>query len=114
MRNEAVPFDLGSAVGQLRRLAEAPVAPELIPDLLGELERTRAVLMARLVVPRGPAAKPNEPDSYLTAEEVAARLAVSKRWVYDHARELGGFGTRKMVRFAASQVERYIERMRKR
>lgn len=111
------PFDLGSTVGQLRRLAEAQVPAELIPDLLGELERTRAVLLARLVASRdGRASRPEGlgPDTYLTAKQVAQRLNVSTRWVYQHAKDLGGFGTQGMVRFPASRVDRYVERTRKR
>lgn len=52
-------------------------------------------------------------EQLLTADEVAARLGVSPRWVYDHAHQLGGKRlSRRCVRFPAAGVRRYLERRR--
>lgn len=49
----------------------------------------------------------------LTARDVAARLGVSERWVYDHAAQLGGKRlSRRCVRFPETALRRYLERRR--
>ena len=62
-------------------LAADPAAvPEaLIPEVLGELERRKAVLWARLAqpaLPPGPAE-----DRLLTVDQAAERLATTKDWL---------------------------------
>lgn len=54
-----------------------------------------------------------EEERYLTCGEVAAMLQVSDRWVRNHRKALGGFGSRKLLRFPLSKVKRWIERSRK-
>jgi hypothetical protein len=54
---------------------------------------------------------------YLTAAQAAARLQVTREWVYDHAVELGvirlGTGTRGRMRFQREELDRIImERQR--
>src|SRR5688572_13869927 len=60
-----------------------------------------------------PPARTAEPDRCLTVDDVAALLSVSDRWVRNHRKELGGFGTAKMLRFPAGKIQRWIERSRK-
>lgn len=69
--------------------------------LAGELEAVQT--SAKL-----PAA---ESEAWLSAAEVAAQLATSVRWVYDHAKQLGGKQlSPRCVRFSPSGVRRYLER----
>lgn len=48
-------------------------------------------------------------DHYLSAAEVAQRLAVSRSWVYKHKRDLGGVlvGDR-MWRFSEDGIQAYL------
>ena len=56
---------------------------------------------------------PAEPERLLAAEDVAARLGVSDRWVYDHAALLSGRHlSRRCLRFPESAIRRYLERRR--
>lgn len=69
-------------------------------------------LSARLLVPVEPATLA-APDELLTPDQVAARLQVSKKFVYNHARELGGTKlSRRQLRFSAKRVQRYVEQQR--
>ncbi len=45
----------------------------------------------------------------LTADQVADRLAMSARWVHDHAHELGLVKLGRASRFDESAVDAYIE-----
>ena len=60
--------------------ADPATVPEaLIPEVLGELERRKAVLWARLARPalqHGPAA-----DRLLTVDQAAVRLGTTKDWL---------------------------------
>jgi predicted DNA-binding transcriptional regulator AlpA len=101
----------------LEAAAEDLPASEL-PALLGELERVRLSLTARLLAPASPPvpiAPTSTPapagDRALTAEEVGRRLGKSRWWVYKHRDELphsplpgGGFV------FSELSLERWISR----
>lgn len=94
------------------------VEAERIPEALGALERARAVLWARLTVPR-PAEGKEEPregidERLLTAQEVAERLQTSRHWVYRHAGKLGGVKAGGKMRFTREGLGRYLARNRKR
>jgi hypothetical protein len=92
-----------------------------IDDLRGALERlpsgtsltlSRDELLSALGSTT-PAPAPADPDQLITAEDAAARLSVSSRWVYDHADVLGVRRmSRRCVRFSARAVERYATRRR--
>lgn len=57
------------------------------------------------------AASPDPSDEMLTVEDAAKRIGVSKRWCYDHAKEIGGKKlSRRCVRFSSRAVERYLAR----
>ena len=52
-----------------------------------------------------------EPDRWLTADQVAERYHVTKRWTYDHADALGARRlSRRCVRFSERGIERYMAR----
>ena len=58
----------------------------------------------------GPQAAP-APERWLTAAQVAERLGTSVRWVYDHAKALGGQRlSPKCVRFPEARLRRYVDR----
>jgi excisionase family DNA binding protein len=94
---EALPT--GSAVTVPREwllelLADAPPAPV----------QTSAIL---------PAAE--SADRLLTIDEAAARLGVTKDWIYHHRKDLP-FAVklgRKVLRFSAQKLERYLEARRR-
>jgi len=68
----------------------------------------RALLANRSATP---VAEPTE--HMLTAEEVADLLSTPKRWIYNHAHQLGGKHlSRRCLRFPESAVQRYLERRR--
>jgi excisionase family DNA binding protein len=53
--------------------------------------------------------KEREGRHFLTVEEVAVRLCVSRNWIYTHASELGAYRLGKYLRFSWSTV---LERLR--
>ena len=79
-----------------------------IPAAVGELERAKAMLLARLVEPE---TRQSEEDPLLTADQVAERLRVDRRWVYRNKDKLGAVAlSRKKLRFPASSVDAYLRR----
>jgi len=66
-------------------------------------------LSARLVA----APRPEAPDDLLTVEQAAALLRQSRRWVWAHARELGGVRSspRKLL-LSRRRVLRWVETRR--
>jgi excisionase family DNA binding protein len=43
-------------------------------------------------------------NQLLTVDEIAARLSVSRNWVYNHADEIGGYRLGKYLRFSWLRV----------
>jgi len=83
---------------------------EQLPDLVGDLERLKAVAMTRLLEDAAPNASSNEPDQLLTVEEAAGRLAVSKDHLYRHADEFP-FSVRvspQVLRFSELGIAEFI------
>lgn len=82
-------------------------------DRIGDCARVAALLNARLVaLEAGPQASgAAADDELLTADEVARRWNLTKRFVYAHADQLGavrvGEGT---VRFSRRRLEEYARR----
>jgi hypothetical protein len=60
---------------------------DAIEAFLGELEAARIVAAAKLTSPR---TAPVPPDDVLTLQRAAELCGASRRWVRDHAKELGG------------------------
>jgi predicted DNA-binding transcriptional regulator AlpA len=79
--------------------ATAPVA-DVLRVVLSELEATDGN------------GGPPVADRLLTAEEAAARLGVTVRWLYDHAKTLAFAKrlSRKCLRFSEAGLRRYQER----
>ena len=72
-----------------------------------------ALLAARLLTETAPVAPKQapEPTRLLTAGETAGRLGVDRRWVYRHAKELGGIAlSRRKLRLPESAIERFLAR----
>lgn len=78
-------------------------------EALADLQRIANELVEAVATLSRPEEREPE-ERYLTTEEVAAMLQVSDRWVRNHRTKLGGFGTRRMLRFPESKVKRWIER----
>ena len=104
MSDDNFPGTSGSSLPSDLRLLER-VPREHIPDALAEIERARTRLLLRLHTPEE---KPQEQIVLLTADQVAERLNVSRRFVYDHAEDLGRVQiSARKVRFRADTVEAY-------
>lgn len=86
----------------------AEVELESIPELLGEMERLRAMLWARLAL-RINRPAPTE-DRLLNSADAVSRLGISKDWVYRNASRLP-FTVRVsdgLLRFSAKGIDRFI------
>lgn len=110
-----------SDADRLKRLAWLVADPdqleaitiEDIPELLGVLESVRVRLEKRFMALSPPTVEQElagEPDRLLTATEVAERLSVEPRWLYDHFDQLP-FGKRlsdRTLRFSQRGLERWL------
>ena len=79
-----------------------------IPAVVGELECAKVTLLARLLESenRGP-----KDDPLLTADQVAEKLQVERKWIYRHKDKLGAVElSRRNLRFPTSAVDAYIRR----
>jgi excisionase family DNA binding protein len=87
------------------------VPPEAIPAMLGDLERLKATLWARLTLPPGGgnADQSFDGDRLLSAREAAAKLGASEDYLYRHSRKLP-FTVRlgRKLRFSEAGIERFI------
>jgi hypothetical protein len=89
------------------REAVGGVGSTSVVDLIGELERGKAVAMRRLQEP-GP-----QRLTLWSAEEIAGRFSVSTKWVYKHAQVLGAHRlSSNVLRFDPAKVEAYIRSSR--
>ncbi len=91
----------------LRQLVTG-VADEELHDLVGELARANSVVRARLLPQRSSAPAHREPDTYLSAEDVAECLGMSPKFVYANRDQLGGVKLGTAVRFSQRAVDRYL------
>ena len=82
------------------------------PTLVGELERLKALLWARMVHTEASSPAPMLPSEngrYLTVQEVAARFRVSDRWLYRNKRKLPhSQPSRKVLLFPEKATERWF------
>jgi predicted DNA-binding transcriptional regulator AlpA len=86
------------------------VSIDAIPGLLGEVERLKATLWARLASPHASRPPAGDGERLLTVEQAAERLGTSVDWLYRHAAGLP-FTVRlaaRQLRFSAAGIDRYI------
>lgn len=94
-------------LARLRKAARELTAEEL-PNFIGELEAIKAVAWARLTSPIQ-----QEHDELVDVDRAAARLGVSKDFLYDHHREY--YFTRRQGRkllFSALGIDKFIRQQR--
>jgi predicted DNA-binding transcriptional regulator AlpA len=101
--------------------AASSVPPHLIPALVAELaseqvalSAVQGLLTARLLDAQGARAQEDATDRLLTAEEIAATLGVTKRWVQRRARRLP-FARRisdHAIRYSESGLKRWLANRR--
>ena len=79
---------LAEFIGDPRAVSEIP--PETIPDILGEIERLRALLWAQMVAPgaKGRGEATAAEDTLLKPAEAAQRLGMSRDFLYRNADKL--------------------------
>lgn len=66
----------------------AHTEPNAYPQMLGELERLKALLWRRMLqTDSAPAPQPDN-ARYLTVQEVVSRFGVTERWLYRHKRQM--------------------------
>ena len=85
------------------------MAPNEVPELLGELEVVRATALLKMTAPN-PA---EQHDELLSVREAAARLGVSTDYLYRHAASLGF--TRRLGRkllFSSRGIDTYLAKRR--
>ena len=109
----------GGVGAELVALMADPSAIESVPSeqlvrLLSRLDDLRAAVLVRLISPAPqPVAAAVDDDRMLTTAEVAAKLAVDERWVYEHVdtdlkscvRRIGG----RTLRFSRNALERWLQ-----
>ena len=100
------------------RLEEIDRVPlDRIPEALGALEKARAALWVRLVVPEperhSEILRKSKETGFLTVPQVAERLQVGTRWVYRHSGKLGAVRLEGRVRVPEDGLERYLHERRK-
>lgn len=113
-REIGIPGATGANLGHVRELlrraeaAASDLAADDLPAALGEIERLRVALFARLSAVLSPARSP-EPDRLLDVEEASRRLSVSPDTLYRKARDLP-FTVRlgHLVRFSSAGIDRFI------
>ena len=110
----------GGGVPELELLMADPSAIESVPQeqlirLLSQLDGLRAAVLVRLIspAPQPPAESVSaDDDQLLTVAEVAVKLAVDDRWVYEHAdtdlkpcvRRIGS----RTLRFSLNALEQWL------
>ena len=104
-------------VNELEKVtADAPVAE--IPVIIGELERLKATLWARLVSgqasgngeAQGQAQGPNG-GRYLKVQEVVDRFGVTARWLYRNKKKLPhSQPSRKVLLFPEAALQRWFKK----
>ena len=108
----------GGPGAQLAALVSDPSVIDSLPreqlvQLLSQIDGLHAAVLVRLISPAPPAVAVVDDDQLLTVAEVAVKLAVDERWVYEHTdtdlkscvRRIG----RRTVRFSSKVLERWLQ-----
>ncbi len=108
-----VNTDLADLIAAVEQVI-AEVSPREAPRLLGDLERLKVSLLARMLIEqtRGNNQTPEGEDRLLAVEGAAEKLGVPNDWLYRRAKKLP-FTVRlgpRHLRFSARGIERYIRR----
>ncbi len=86
--------------------------PSACPELLGELERLKALLWAKVIHPEASSQVlilSPENGCYLTVEEVAVRFGVTDRWLYRHKKQMPySQPSRKTLLFPENAIEKWF------
>ncbi len=91
-----------------------------LPAIIGELERVKAELLARMLVPQCgearrfpmPQAHAKSETRYLTVQEAVDRYHVSARWLYRNKNRLPhSQPSRKVLLFPEEPLRRWFEKM---
>ena len=109
----------GGPGAQLAALVADPsilesVHQEQLVQLLSQLDGLRAAVLVRLISPAPqPAAAAVDDDQMLKIAEVAVRLAVDERWVYEHTKTdlkscVRRIGSR-TLRFSSKALDRWLQ-----
>lgn len=91
------------------RALSGTISTDELPDLIGELERAKSVALTRLVQPSTGGNGNRRSNDLLTVDQVAKRLNVSGKWVYDHQHDIGRRKVGGHIRFDERAVERFIK-----
>ena len=90
----------------------ASATPAQCPELLGELERLKAMAWGRMTAPSTsaiPAVEPTNQGRYLTVEEVSARFGLSDRWLYRHKKQMPhSQPSRKVLLFPEQAIRKWF------
>jgi hypothetical protein len=107
MMNRAAPVH---DIAALLATDPATVPEAVIPDVLGELERRKAVLWARLALPA--LQNGSAEDRLLTVDQAAVRLSTTKDWLKRNSHQFP-FTVRLssgQLRYSADGITRWIRR----
>lgn len=103
---------MGCSVKELITTFEQIIAqtePNSCPQLLGELERLKALLWGRML--RTESVPASQPDNgrYLSVTEVVTRFGVTDRWLYRNKKKLPhSQPSRKVLLFPEKATERWF------
>lgn len=109
----SIDAELAEILADPTRVNEIPA--DTVLQLVGELERLKAILWAKLLTPRDHAdGKDTDDEGLLKIEEVAELLGVPKGYVYDLTRrgELPSVRFGKYVRVEGRAIQEWIKRHR--
>ncbi len=98
---------LADLVEHPERVSALPV--EAVPAMLGDLERLKATLWARLTLPQSNGQSTPDGDRLLDVKEAAAKLGVSEGWLYrSHSKLPFTVRIGNKLLFSEAGIERYI------
>jgi len=89
----------------------AVIPRDELPDLLGKVVALEARVRLRLA--EAPTMAPAAPDRNLDVAAAAARLNMSKRYLYRHADELGAVRIGSRILFPERRLARFLDRARR-